>query len=175
MADANINGASGQGFLVVYSNEESTVAAEPSNEQQYCVFRSGRERFSLTILDVEEVVEWPRVTRVPLGPPFLMGVFNLRGSIVAVIDIAFTEGRRPGLLPKHVVVTRIRGENGEEDTRLGIASDEVIGTYTLGPDALLDEAPPDVPHCSAMLRHDDRLALAIDLRRLLDVYPVPVI
>ncbi len=175
MADENSNGANGHGFLVVSASEESAAAAEPSNERQYCVFRSGRERFSLTVLDVEEVVDWPRVTRVPLGPPFLMGVFNLRGSIVAVIDIAFTEGRRPGLLPKHVVVTTIRGENGDEDLRLGIASDEVIGTYTLGPEALLDEAPPDVPHCCGMLRHDDRLALSIDLQKLLEVYPVPVI
>jgi len=175
MADQNTNGANGSEFLVVYPNEEAVAAAEPVNERQYCVFRSGRERFSLTVLDVEEVVDWPRVTRVPLGPPFLMGIFNLRGSIVAVIDIAFTEGRRPGLLPKHVVVTTIRSENGDEDLRLGIASDEVIGTYTLGPEALLDDAPPDVPHCCGMLRHDDRLALAIDLHRLLEVYPVPVI
>jgi purine-binding chemotaxis protein CheW len=175
MADENSNGLNGAEFLIVSANEESPVAAEPANERQYCVFRSGRERFSLTVLDVEEVVDWPRVTRVPLGPPFLMGVFNLRGSIVPVIDIAFTEGRRPGLLPKHVVVTTIRGENGDEDLRLGIASDEVIGTYTLGPEAMLDEAPPDVPHCCGMLRHDDRLALSIDLRRLLEVYPVPVI
>ncbi len=168
--DANI-----REFLVVYPSGESAVAAEPSRERQYCVFRSGRERFSLNVLDVEEVVDWPRVSRLPLGPPFLMGVFNLRGSIVAVIDIAFTEGRRPGLLPKHVVVTRIRDEQADEDVRLGIAADEVIGTFSLGPEALLEDAPPDVPHCCGMLRHDGRLALAIDLHRLLEVYPVPVI
>jgi purine-binding chemotaxis protein CheW len=175
MANENHEQPAEQRFLVVSSSQEAVAVQEPVNERQYCVFRSGRERFSLTVLDVEEVVDWPRVTRVPLGPPFLMGVFNLRGSIVAVIDIAFTEGRRPGLLPKHVVVTTIRGESGEEDLRLGIASDEVIGTFTLGPEALLNDAPPDVPHCCGMLRHDDRLALAIDLRRLLEVYPVPVI
>jgi chemotaxis signal transduction protein len=175
MANENHESGSGQEFPVISPSQEAVATAEPVSERQYCVFRSGRERFSLTVLDVEEVVDWPRVTRVPLGPPFLMGVFNLRGSIVAVIDIAFTEGRRPGLLPKHVVVTTIPGENGEEDLRLGIASDEVIGTFTLGPEALLDDAPPDVPHCCGMLRHDDRLALAIDLRRLLEVYPVPVI
>src|ERR1043166_8477676 len=28
-------------------------------EAQYCVFRSGRERFFLPVLDVEEVLEWP--------------------------------------------------------------------------------------------------------------------
>jgi hypothetical protein len=32
-----------------------------------------------------------------------------------------------------------------------------------------------VPHCRGMLRHEDRLALVVDLRRLVDVFPVPVI
>ena len=66
-------------------------------ERQYCVFRAGRERFCFSVLEVEEVVDWPIVTRIPLSPAFLMGVFNLRGTIVPLIDIAFTEGRRPGL------------------------------------------------------------------------------
>ncbi|HUK52905.1 MAG TPA: chemotaxis protein CheW [Candidatus Binatia bacterium] len=175
MAHQPENDSGAHDFIVVYPSGESAVSVEQAPERQYCVFRSGRERFSLNVLDVEEVVDWPRVSRLPLGPPFLMGVFNLRGSIVAVIDIAFTEGRRPGLLPKHVVVTRIRDEQADEDVRLGIAADEVIGTFSLGPEALLENAPPDVPHCCGMLRHDGRLALAIDLHRLLEVYPVPVI
>jgi chemotaxis signal transduction protein len=162
-------------YVVVEPGEEAAAPQQAQYERQCCVFRSGRERFCLSVLDVEEVVDWPKVTRVPLGPPFLIGVFNLRGSIVALIDIAFTEGRRPGLLPKHVVVTSIRAENGPEEIRLGVASDEVIGTYTVSPDSLLEQAPPDVPHCCGMLRHDDRLALAIDLHRLLEVYPVPAI
>src|SRR6266446_3672490 len=83
-------------------------------ESQYCVFRSGRERFCLPVLDVEEVLEWPIVTRLPLGPSYLMGIFNLRGAIVPLIDIAMTEGRRPGLLPKHVVVASMRVEGSNE-------------------------------------------------------------
>jgi purine-binding chemotaxis protein CheW len=69
-------------------------------ESQYCVFRSGRERFCLPVLDVEEVLDWPLLTKLPLGPAYLVGIFNLRGSIVPLIDIAITEGRRPGLLPR---------------------------------------------------------------------------
>jgi chemotaxis signal transduction protein len=146
-----------------------------SPERQYCVFRAGRERFCFSVLEVEEVVDWPTVTRIPLTPAFLMGVFNLRGTIVPLIDIAFTEGRRPGLLPKHVVVALLKGDGQREDLRLGIASDEVIGTFSASEDALLDQAPADVPHCRGMLRHEDRLALVVDLRRLVDVFPVPVI
>jgi purine-binding chemotaxis protein CheW len=144
-------------------------------ERQYCVFRAGRERFCLSVLEVEEVVDWPGVTRIPLAPAFLMGVFNLRGTIVPLMDIAFTEGRRPGLLPKHVVVAALKGDAHREDLRLGIAADEVIGTYSATEDALLDQAPAEVPHCRGMLRPEDRLALVVDLRRLTEVFPVPVI
>ena len=152
-----------------------SFAEERRPERQYCVFRAGRERFCLSVLEVEEVVDWPIVTRIPLAPAFLMGVFNLRGTIVPLIDIAFTEGRRPGLLPKHVVVAALKGDAHHEDLRLGIAADEVIGTFSATEDALLDQAPEDVPHSRGMLRHEDRLALIVDLRRLTDVFPVPVI
>jgi chemotaxis signal transduction protein len=144
-------------------------------ERQYCVFRAGRERFCLSVLEVEEVVDWPTLTRIPLAPAFLLGVFNLRGTIVPLIDIAFTEGRRPGLLPKHVVVAALKSDIHGEDVHLGIAADEVIGTYSASEEGLIDQAPNDVPHCRAMLRHDDRLALVVDVRRLLDVFQVPVI
>lgn len=155
--------------------ERAVEYAERAPEHQYCVFRAGRERFCLSVLDVEEVVEWPPVTRMPLAPPFLMGIFNLRGAIVPVIDIAFTEGRRADLPPKHCVVASLRGDGERDDLRLGIAADEVIGTYTTSEPLLVDEAPRDVPHCSGMLRHEDRLALALDLRRVTEAFPVSVI
>lgn len=144
-------------------------------EKQYCVFRAGRERFCLHVLDVEEVVEWPKLTKLPLGPAFLMGIFNLRGSVVPVVDIAFTEMRRRDLPPKHVVVASLAATGDQEILRIGIAADEVIGTYSTSEPLLVDEAPRDVPHCSGMLRHEDRLALALDLKRLTDAFPVPVI
>lgn len=142
---------------------------------QYCIFRAGRERFCLAVLDVEEVVEWPKLTKLPLSPPFLVGIFNLRGSVVAVIDIAFTEVRRADLPPKHVVVACLKGKGEDDDIRVGIAADEVIGTFTTTEQLLVDEAPKDVPHCAGMLRHEDRLALALDLKRLIQAFPVPTI
>src|SRR6185312_6562560 len=143
--------------------------------RQYCVFRAGRERFCFSVLDVEEVVEWPRLTRIPLAPSFLMGIFNLRGTIVPVVDIAMTEGRRSDLQPKHVVVASLKNEGNRDDLRIGIAADEVIGTYSTAEPLNLDEVPRDVPHCCGLLRHEDRLALALDLKKLTETFPVPVI
>jgi purine-binding chemotaxis protein CheW len=148
---------------------------EKPPEKQFCVFRTGRERFCLSVLDVEEVVEWPIVTPLPRSPAYLIGIFNLRGSIVPLVDIAFTEGRRAGLLPKHVVVASLRSSGRREDVRIGIAADEVIGTYSADDQSMIDQSPENVPHCRGMLRHDDRLALAIDLGRMIEVFPGPAI
>jgi purine-binding chemotaxis protein CheW len=154
---------------------EANGPMEYAPQRQYCIFRAGRERYCLAVLDVEEVVDWPSVTRVPLTPAFLMGLFNLRGSIVPVVDIAFTEGRRADLPPRRVVVAAIPGDADRGDVRIGIAADEVIGTYTTTEPLMVDEAPRDVPHCCGMLRHEDKLALALDLKRLVEAFPVPVI
>jgi purine-binding chemotaxis protein CheW len=147
----------------------------PEPPRQYCVFRAGRERYCFSVLDVEEVVEWPRLTRVPLAPSFLMGIFNLRGSIVPVVDIAFTEGRRHDLQPKHIVVVSLKTGADGDYLRLGIATDEVLGTFSTAEPLLVDQAPREVPHCRGMLKHEDRLALALDLKRLTEVFPVPAI
>lgn len=155
--------------------EQLELLPQAVPERQYCVFRAGRERFCFSVLDVEEVVEWSNLTRVPLSPTFLMGIFNLRGSIVPVVDIAFTEGRRADLSPRHIVVAALKGEGDRDDLRIGVAADEVIGTYSTAEPLLVEEAPRDVPHCCGMLRHEDRLALALDLKKLTEAFPVPVI
>ncbi|HKW76016.1 MAG TPA: chemotaxis protein CheW, partial [Terriglobales bacterium] len=133
-------------------------------ETQYCIFRAGRERFCFSVMDVEEVVEWPALTRIPLAPSFLMGIFNLRGAIVPVVDIAFTEARRPDLQPRHIVVAKLKKQTESEDVRIGVAADEVIGTFSTAEPLLADSAPLEVPHCCGVLRYEDRMALALDLQ-----------
>jgi len=107
---------------------------------------------------------------------------------VPVVDIAVGEGRRPDLPPKRVVVAKWASEAGHDDLRLGIAADEVIGTYSTREPLLVDEAPREVPHCCGMLRHNGtsaaesdaaagtgRLAMVLDLRRVVEAFPLPVI
>jgi purine-binding chemotaxis protein CheW len=138
-------------------------------ERQYCVFRAGRERFCLSVLEMEEVVDWPQVTPVPRAPAFLMGIFNLRGAIIPIVDIAFSEGRRPDLLPRHVVVAVLEQGPTHNTMRLGIAADEVIGTFSSTEPLEANQAPREIAHCCGLLRHEEnRLALALDLKGLVE-------
>lgn len=162
--DARYDSSSGAGVQTIFL------------ERQYCVFRAGRERFCLPVLEMEEVVDWPQVTPVPRAPAFLMGVFNLRGAIIPIIDIAFSEQRRPDLVPRHVVVAVLEQGQGQNAMRIGIAADEVIGTFSSSEPLEANAAPREIVHCSGLLRHEEnRLALALDLKRLVESFSVGVV
>lgn len=158
---------------------ENEGAAKPKverrPEQQYCVFRSGRELYCLSVFEVEEVVEWPVLTRVPLAPQFLMGIFNLRGVIIPVLDIAYREERRADRQPTRLVVAAWGGEADRGVFRVALAADEMLGSYATSEPLLVEEAPTGAAHCRGMLRHDDWFALALDLRRLNESFPIPAI
>jgi len=152
---------------------EQKVEALPKH--QYCLFRSGRERYCLPVAEVEEVVEWPALTRIPLVPPFLKGIFNLRGVIVPVLDIAYQEARRSDSTPTHLVVAAWGRGTERGIQRVGLTADEMFGTYLTSEPLLVEEAPKDALHCRGMLRHETKLALALDLSRLAEAFPIPII
>jgi purine-binding chemotaxis protein CheW len=160
---------------VPQGREQSEPKAEALPKYQYCLFRSGRERYCLPVAEVEEVVDWPTLTRIPLVPPFLKGIFNLRGVIVPVLDIAYEEERRADSTPTHLVVAAWGRGTDRGVLRVGLTADEMFGTYLTSEPLLVEEAPKDAVHCRGMLRHETKLALALDLSRLAEAFPIPII
>jgi purine-binding chemotaxis protein CheW len=163
----------------VANEGEQPAAVEPARvelppERQYCIFRTGRDRYCMSVLEIEEVVEWPRVTTVPLAPDFLVGIFNLRGAIVPVVDVATNQGRRFDSALKKIVVGFMPAVEGHGFSRIGIAADEVIGTCTTTEEVSTEAIPHGMPHCSGLLRVGEKMALAIGLAQVAEVFPVPV-
>src|SRR5204863_3046978 len=90
--------------------------AEASGSPQYLTFVCAGEEYGVEILCVQEIKGWEGVTRVPYTPPYLLGVMNLRGVIVPVIDLR----ARFGLASKSfdcstvVIVVRVDVAVGEQ-------------------------------------------------------------
>jgi chemotaxis signal transduction protein len=158
-----------------FEPEAAAAAAgqQAAAEYNYCVFRTGQERYCLAVAEVEKVVEAPVITPVPLTPHFLLGIFNLHGAVVPVIDISAAQGRRGKTA--QVVVGTWREQHGHEEMRLGIAADEVIGAFATAESPSPDDAPPDVPYCSGTLRQPGRTALLLDLRKVAEAFPAPAL
>ncbi|WP_404416155.1 chemotaxis protein CheW [Marinospirillum sp.] len=98
---------------------------EMPDQLQVLTFQLGNEGFGVEISGIQEVLEYRKATRVPRTPEFMLGVINLRGKVIPVVDL------RPhfGLQVKEPTVDTciiiihviIEGEN----TPLGILADRV--------------------------------------------------
>jgi purine-binding chemotaxis protein CheW len=66
-------------------SDQATLVAASS--RQVVVFELGHEEYAVSIEQVREVVKVPKITLVPNGQAFVVGVMNLRGQIVPIIDL----------------------------------------------------------------------------------------
>jgi purine-binding chemotaxis protein CheW len=67
----------------------ATAATGPTagNSRQMLTFELGNETYGVDILRVQEIRGWSPVTRIPQAAPHVLGVLNLRGSIVPIVDL----------------------------------------------------------------------------------------
>jgi purine-binding chemotaxis protein CheW len=80
--------------------------------RQFSTFVADRHLFGIEVTRVQEVIRFQELTRVPLAPPEISGLINLRGQIVTAMDLRRRLGlpeREKDVLPMNVVV---RGDEG---------------------------------------------------------------
>jgi purine-binding chemotaxis protein CheW len=83
-----------------------------AHTQQFCTFRVRDLFFGIPVEQVQEVVQYQEMTRVPLVPKVVRGLINLRGQIVMAVDLRRRlqmEERSEGMLPVNVVVRAQEG------------------------------------------------------------------
>jgi purine-binding chemotaxis protein CheW len=80
---------------------ESPGKATAASPSQYLTFELGDEMFAVGTLNVREIIEYGPITSVPLLPPSIRGVINLRGAAVPVLDLGVRfRGERTVQTPK---------------------------------------------------------------------------
>lgn len=57
------------------------------NQERYLCFNLGTEEFGVPLLSVKEVLAIPEITPVPFAPSHYVGVMNLRGQVISIIDL----------------------------------------------------------------------------------------
>ena len=132
-------------------------------------FRLRDEEFGLDIGLVREITRVADITHIPEAPSFVYGVTNLRGQVIAVIDLAQQFGLAPQQeLPEtaKIVVTEIRGQT------VGMLVDEVpevlkISDENIEPAPELIQSEVGTDYIKGVCKLDNRLIILLDLERLL--------
>ncbi len=132
-------------------------------------FRLRDEEFGLDIGSVREITRVADITHIPEAPSFIYGVTNLRGQVIAVIDLA----RQFGLAPQQdlpetakIVVTEIKGQT------VGMLVDEVpevlkIADENIEPAPELIQTEVRTDYIKGVGKLDNRLIILLDLEKLL--------
>jgi len=161
---------------VTSSVSDSEVAiGEPGETGQYLLLTAADTDFALPILAVREIIEPTETTRVPRAHPALMGLTNLRGQILPILDLATRlnlstadHGTRPVFIVADVVSPQGILQRGiMADTLGGII--EVAENDVRVYDAVSAQIPREF--IAGVLPGKDRFAFLLDLERLFAIQP----
>ena len=122
------------------------AALEPA---QYLTFMLGSEVFAISILQVKEIIEYHQLTEVPMMPPSVRGVINLRGAVVPVVDPLARFGRASSPVGKKTCFVIVEVLSGEDRHVIGVIVDAVNEVLDI---AAGDIEPP--PSFGTRLRSD---------------------
>lgn len=135
------------------------------DDKQFCTFMVDGLYFGVEVLQVQEVIRYQEMTRVPLANPVIKGLINLRGQIVTAIDLRrrleLTD-RPEGSLPMNVVVRTADGA-------LSLLVDEIGDVLNVEPETY--ERPPATVNgiarelISGVYKLKDRLLLIMDTEK----------
>ena len=103
------------------------------SDRQFLTFQVAGEEYALGVLRVREILEYGVVTRVPLTPPWIRGVFNLRGGVVPVVDLAVKFGVPPGEITPRTCIVIVEASLGGETALMGLVADAVNQVLELRP------------------------------------------
>ena len=120
--------------------------------------RVGEEQYALPVESVREIAELGDVTPVPGAPAEVLGVRNLRGAVIPVLDLATLLGLHSDAIPERVVIAERRSRVA------GLAVDEVLDVGSLPP--LTEETESDRVSGAALV--DGSLVGVVDLSPILD-------
>ncbi|MEI8350134.1 MAG: chemotaxis protein CheW [Candidatus Omnitrophota bacterium] len=152
---------------IIIEVEDLEVAAEKKNMVRVLVFALGAEYYCIEIKQAKEVLALPEITRIPNRVPFITGVINLRGEIIALIDLRyfFSLEQRERNEQSRVIVTDISG------SLTGILVDKVEDTIDI--DEKLIQAPlatlPEkvLAYTKGHVQLENRILILLDLEKVL--------
>lgn len=113
---------------------------ELNHDQQYVTFTLHGELFGVEVRHAREILDLAPITKIPLTPDAMVGVINLRGQAVPVVDLQRRLGLAGGRDHRQNCIIVVEIQLDGELLSVGILVDEVCEVLELGREAI--EPPP---------------------------------
>jgi purine-binding chemotaxis protein CheW len=147
----------------------SAVAVQ-ADTGQYLTFKLDEEVFALDIIKVREVLDFTVITKVPHTPEFMLGVINLRGSVVPVVDMRLKFGMSKTERTVNTCIIIVEIEMEGERVVLGALVDSVQEVIEMESGQI--EPPPRIGtrlktrFIKGMGKRDEHFIIILDIDRV---------
>ncbi len=152
------------------SNREHAATSTDEATNQYLTFFLAGEEYGVNILRVQEIKGWTSVTQVPNTDLHMLGVINLRGTVVPIIDLRQRFGLEAIEFGPLTVIIVLKIQGAREQT-VGIVVDAVSDVYHVSADSI--NLPPescggvDSNYVSGLVTMEEKMVILLDLDQLL--------
>ncbi|MDH3326672.1 MAG: chemotaxis protein CheW [Gammaproteobacteria bacterium] len=148
-------------------SDDAELAASNNEISRWVTFEMDKESYGISVSQVHEVLRFTEIAPVPGAPSFIIGIINLRGNVVTVIDTR----SRFGLAPKEVSDSSRIIINEIEGQQVGILVDsvaEVVDIYSSDIEPAPNVGNEDTSrYIQGVTSLDGDLLIIIDLSKLL--------
>lgn len=154
-------------------DSQQTASRAHAAAAQYLTFTLGTELFAVETLSVREIIEYGTLTPIPMMPPSILGVINLRGAVVPVVDLRLRFGDGATPLGRRTCIVILEVAQADATQVIGVVVDAVNAVLEIGA-ADIEPAPRFGGRLRAefmrgMGKVDGRLVILLDIGRVLSV------
>ena len=146
------------------------MTATETISQQYVTFHLGEELFGVAVSRAKEILSLVQVTKVPQTPDYLLGVINLRGQVVPVVDLRVKLGIPAGESTQDSCIIVMEVQMDGEPMTVGGLADSVREVLELRDDQI--EPPPRMgtrlktEFIAGMGKVDEEFLILLDIDRV---------
>ena len=156
----------------VTTESTTTTAAKVQGKTQIIVFKQGDEEYALHIDQIKEVVITPSITRMPQTPTYIKGVANIRGNIIAILDLEekfnLKRSQDQGTGNNYTLVVE------SDDLKMGILVREVPNTLNIATSdfdesvGIINDVNNEGNYIKGIVKYEKRLIIVIDIFKVID-------
>ncbi len=159
---------SGSGAPTADGTQRTGAAAH----EQFLTFIMDGEEYGIGILKVRGIQGWERVTPIPNTPDYVLGVINLRGEVVPIVDLRRRFALEVVPYTHRTVVIVVRVEQKDRDRTVGLVVDAVSEVYDIDTAEL--RPPPDFgtaisnSFVRGLAMVDEKMVIVLEIDRLIN-------
>jgi purine-binding chemotaxis protein CheW len=141
-----------------------------SDTTQYLTLGADREVFGVPVDYVREILDMRPVAHLPHAPEYLLGIIDVRGRSVPIVDLRCKLGLAPAETTANTRIVVLEIPLAGRETTLGLVADRVFEVTGLDSERI--EAPPDIgtrwrsDYITGIGRRGDEFVIVFDLARL---------